>query len=123
MEARDENEALEGVRLEGGNMGASMSVSHGGECKLPNCCCINIYVNSNIQGVNNSTLNGGEVKMGSPGVFFLFGDMEPKLHQNKTSSLHQNPKLWQWGLMILLLLFLLLPLLFMLLLEIKMLHS
>ncbi|KAA0039894.1 xyloglucan galactosyltransferase KATAMARI1-like protein [Cucumis melo var. makuwa] len=73
MEARGEDEAPERLRLEGGNMGASMSVSHGGECKLPNCCCINIYVNSNIQGVNNSTLNGGEVKMGSPGVFFLFG--------------------------------------------------
>ncbi|KAG6592845.1 hypothetical protein SDJN03_12321, partial [Cucurbita argyrosperma subsp. sororia] len=63
MEVGDEDGvgAFERVRLGGRNIGASMSVSHGSEGKLPNCCCINIYVNSNIQGVNNSTLNGSEI--------------------------------------------------------------
>lgn len=94
-------------------------ISHECEGKLQNCC-INIYVNSNIQGVNNSTLNGSEVKMGSPGVCFFFGDMEPKSHQNNRSEVHQNPKPWQWGLVMLLIF---LVLIFLLVLEIRMFHS
>lgn len=80
--------AFERARSGGINdRGASMSVRHGcAEGKLHNCCCINIYVNSNIQGVSNSILkNGSEVKMGSPGVWFFF-DQNP----------HQNPNQWQW---------------------------
>lgn len=118
MEAGGEDGAFERVRLGGRNRGASMSVSHGCEGKLQNCCCINIYVNSNIQGVNNSTLNGSEVKMGSPGVCFFFGDIEPKSHQNNR-SVHQYPKLWQWSLMLLVLV----VLLFLLVLEMRMFHS
>lgn len=52
--------------MEGSNVGAKMSV------ELPeevDCGCINVYVNSNIQGMNNSVASGGSaVIMGDPGV-------------------------------------------------------
>ncbi|GFP82977.1 hypothetical protein PHJA_000440800 [Phtheirospermum japonicum] len=38
----------------------------GGES--PGSCSINVYINNDIQGVNNSMLIGSEVKMGDPGV-------------------------------------------------------
>lgn len=111
MGDEDGNGAFERVRLGGRNIGASMSVSHGSEGKLPNCCCINIYVNSNIQGVNNSTLNESEVRMESPGVQFFIGDTDKKSHQNYR-SVHQ---LCQWSVMLLVLLILL----FLLVLEMR----
>lgn len=59
---------FEHVKLEGRNFGASMVARRGGESH--DCCCINIYISNNIQGVNNSILVGSKVKMGDPGVSF-----------------------------------------------------
>ncbi|KAL6978744.1 xyloglucan galactosyltransferase [Sarracenia purpurea var. burkii] len=58
------------VNLEGKNLGASMTMQPGSSSggKPLNRCNINIYINSNVQGVNNSILVGSEVKMVDPGV-------------------------------------------------------
>lgn len=64
------------VNLDGTNMGATMFIRRNtsGDSS-PDCCCLNIYVNSNIQGVNNSILIGSEVKLRDPGVrIYLLGD-------------------------------------------------
>lgn len=62
------------INLKGTNTGAKMTVSGSSSGESTHCCCINIYVNNNIQGVNNSFVQGSEVRMKDPGVFiFLDG--------------------------------------------------
>lgn len=56
--------SFENVRLRGTSVGASM-VAEGGSGES---CSINIYINNDIQGINNSVLLGSEVRMGDPGV-------------------------------------------------------
>ncbi|PIN18469.1 hypothetical protein CDL12_08861 [Handroanthus impetiginosus] len=58
---------LENVRLSGRNVGASM-IGGGGSSESPGSCSINIYINNDIQGINNSVLIGSELKMGDPGA-------------------------------------------------------
>ncbi|CAA0823921.1 Unknown protein [Striga hermonthica] len=58
--------SFENVPLLGSNAGASMAVEGGGES--PGSCSINIYINNDFQGINNSILVGSDVKMGDPGV-------------------------------------------------------
>ncbi|KAL0459347.1 UNVERIFIED_CONTAM: NADH dehydrogenase [ubiquinone] 1 alpha subcomplex subunit, mitochondrial [Sesamum latifolium] len=57
---------FENVRLAGRNVGASMIMGDGGSSESPGSCSINIYINNDIQGINNSVLIGSEVKMGDP---------------------------------------------------------
>ncbi|KAG8389144.1 hypothetical protein BUALT_Bualt02G0198600 [Buddleja alternifolia] len=64
--------SFENVRLAGSNVGASM-ITHPGEST--GSCSINIYINNDIQGINNSILIGGEVKMGDLGVSLGFEDV------------------------------------------------
>lgn len=63
------------AKLQGKNCGAEMLMCHGGASDSQDCC-INIYINNNIQGVNNATLVGSKVKMGDPGVTLTFGDFK-----------------------------------------------
>ncbi|KAK4366151.1 hypothetical protein RND71_014031 [Anisodus tanguticus] len=68
---------FEHVKLEGRNVGASMIARHGGcSGESHECCCINIYISNNIQGVNNSILVGSKVKLGDPGVSFSMKDVK-----------------------------------------------
>ncbi|KAJ9697053.1 hypothetical protein PVL29_009005 [Vitis rotundifolia] len=62
------------VNLEGRNVGASMVMRRGASDESPDKerCSINIYINNNVQGVNNSALLGSQVKMGDPGVYLTF---------------------------------------------------
>ena len=69
-------ESFERVNLEGRNIGAAMLMRRGSRGESHDCCCINIYINNNIQGVNNSTLHGSEVKMRDPGVSLYIGDVK-----------------------------------------------
>ncbi|KAJ0051687.1 hypothetical protein Pint_01648 [Pistacia integerrima] len=64
------------VNLEGTNIGAAMFARRGTTAESQDCCCINIYVNNNVQGVNNSVLLGSEVRMRDPGVCLYFGDIK-----------------------------------------------
>ncbi|KAK7837807.1 hypothetical protein CFP56_020783 [Quercus suber] len=60
--------------LEGRNVGAAMFMRPRGESH--DSCCINIYVNNNVQGANNSTLYGSALRMRDPGVSLSFGDVK-----------------------------------------------
>ncbi|KAF7152966.1 hypothetical protein RHSIM_Rhsim01G0260000 [Rhododendron simsii] len=62
------NQSFERINLGGKNVGAAMTVRRGCCGKSANSCNINIYINNNVQGVNNSLLLGSEVRMGDPGV-------------------------------------------------------
>ncbi|KAJ0113265.1 hypothetical protein Patl1_01687 [Pistacia atlantica] len=64
------------VNLEGTNIGAAMFARRGTTAEPQDCCRIKIYVNNNVQGVNNSVLLGSEVKMRDPGVCLYFGDIK-----------------------------------------------
>lgn len=66
--------SFERVTLKGRNVGAAMLMPAGTRGESHDCCCINIYINNNIQGVNNSILHGSEVTMRDPGVSLFFGD-------------------------------------------------
>lgn len=59
--------SFENVRLGGRHVGASM-IAGGDSGESSGSCSINIYINNDIQGINNSVLIGSEVKMGDPGV-------------------------------------------------------
>lgn len=85
MSPENRHGQFEHVKLEGKNVGASMIARRGGcSGESHDCCCINIYINNNIQGVNNSILFGSKVKMGDPGVSFSMKDV--KLHRGKMGS-------------------------------------
>lgn len=68
--------SFDGVTLEGTNIGAAMITRRGTTPESQDCCCINIYVNNSIQGVNGSVLVGSEVRMRDPGVCLYFGDIK-----------------------------------------------
>ncbi|KAJ0113262.1 hypothetical protein Patl1_01688 [Pistacia atlantica] len=68
-----------------------MFARRGTTAESQDCCCINIYVNNNVQGVNNSVLLGSEVRMRDPGVCLYFGDIKfdrrwPQQSQSNNSS-------------------------------------
>lgn len=69
--------SFERVNLKGRNIGAAMFMpSSDTRGESHDCCCINIYINNNIQGINNSILHGSEVKLRDPGVSLFFGDVK-----------------------------------------------
>lgn len=68
MSKRGGNRSFERVNLGGKNVGATMTVQCSSCGKSRNSSNINIYINNNVQGVNNSILLGSEVRMGDPGV-------------------------------------------------------
>lgn len=83
------------VRLEEAGFGAAMSVRRGHSCESQDSCCVNIYINSNVQGVSNSILVGSEVRMGDPGVSLYFGDIK-LANADKTRRRNQRIK-WSFG--------------------------
>ncbi|KAK1420579.1 hypothetical protein QVD17_22290 [Tagetes erecta] len=63
--------------LEGTNMGATMTVHRGpglSSGEVNDSCGVNIYVNNNIQGLNNSIMIGSRLYMGDPGVWLTLKD-------------------------------------------------
>ncbi|KAK2648561.1 hypothetical protein Ddye_016050 [Dipteronia dyeriana] len=81
---------FERVNLEGTNTGAAMFIRSVASGESRDGYCINIYVNNNIQGVNNSILVGSEVKMRDPGIRLYFGDIkfdQTCPESNKSSNL------------------------------------
>lgn len=90
------------VNLDGTNVGATMFVRRNasGESS-PDCCCLNIYINNNVQGVNNSILVGSEVKLRDPGVrIYFFGDVV--LNRRRPGSNNKSCKP-DWSVMFILL--------------------
>ncbi|KAK4758027.1 hypothetical protein SAY87_019328 [Trapa incisa] len=88
------------AKLQGRNCGADMLICRSGASDSQDCC-INIYISNNIQGVNNSSLVGGRVKMGDPGVSLSFGDLNLDrriftAQRRKTRSRRSN--YFSWGL-------------------------
>ena len=78
MDSKFKHGSFEYINLDGKNVGATMRLQHRsteGEPK-DHCCCINIYVNNNVQGVSNSVLHGSDVKMRDPGVSLYFEDLK-----------------------------------------------
>lgn len=86
--------SFERVNLKGRNTGAAMFIPSdtSGESHH-DCCCINIYINNNIQGVNNSILHGSEIKMRDPGVSLFFGEVN--LDRDRSSQRLNNKRLFQ----------------------------
>ncbi|KAL5796441.1 hypothetical protein ACOSQ2_001261 [Xanthoceras sorbifolium] len=80
--------SFERVNLEGTNTGAAMFIRRAASGESKDGYCINIYVNNNIQGVNNSILLGSEVKMRDPGIRLYFGDIkfDKRCGESKKSS-------------------------------------
>ncbi|KAI3428907.1 uncharacterized protein J3R85_008920 [Psidium guajava] len=83
------------VKLEETGFGAAMIVRRGCAGESKDTCCINIYINSNVQGVSNSILVGSEVRMAEPGVSLYFGDV--KLTNAHKRRRYQRTK-WSFGL-------------------------
>ncbi|KAJ4956021.1 hypothetical protein NE237_012804 [Protea cynaroides] len=78
------------VKLGGRDVGAETTIHHSPEGESHKCCRINIYVNNNVQGVNNSILFGSKVMMRDPGVHSSWrdwnvdeGDTESKPRKRK----------------------------------------
>lgn len=69
---------LRNPNLEGTNVGASMIIHRGGSGLLSgemnDSCGVNIYVNNNIQGLNNSIMIGSRLYMRDPGVWLTLKD-------------------------------------------------
>ncbi|XP_048139143.1 uncharacterized protein LOC125316081 [Rhodamnia argentea] len=84
------------VKLEETGFGAAMFVRRGCAGESKDSCCINIYINSNVQGVSNSILVGSEVRMADPGVSLYFGDIK-LANAHKRRRRHQRNK-WSFGL-------------------------
>ncbi|KAI5426299.1 hypothetical protein KIW84_031919 [Lathyrus oleraceus] len=77
MDSKFKDGSFEYINMDAKNVGATMRFHHRstkGESK--DCCCINIYVNNNIQGVTNSVLRDSEVRMRDPGVRLYFEDFK-----------------------------------------------
>lgn len=103
--------SFEYINLDGKNVGATMRLhqrgTKGGEGK--DCCCINIYVNNNVQGVTNSVLHDSEVRMRDPGISLYFENLKV---DKGTPTCHNTLRPACLFLCIIALLFLLLVLLF-----------
>lgn len=78
MESNPGHDFFEHINLEGKNTGAAFVIRPGSEAEshTHHCCCINIYINNNVQGANNSLLHGSFVKMRDPGVHLFFRDIK-----------------------------------------------
>lgn len=92
MEPDSGHESFERISLEGKNTGAAFIIHSGTKAESPthHCCCINIYINNNVQGANNSLLHGSCVKMRDPGVHLVFRDI--KLSKSLRTSKKRRKK-------------------------------
>lgn len=97
MDSKFKHGPFEYINLDGKNVGATMRLQHrsttkGTDPKGDCCCCINIYVNNNVQGVSNSVLHDSEVRMRDPGISLYFEDLKV----NKGTPTHHK-RLLCWG--------------------------
>lgn len=67
---------FEGINMESRNSGATMITRRNCSGESGDYLCINIHVNSNVQGINNSILVGIKVYMGDSGVWFSLKDVK-----------------------------------------------
>ncbi|KAI4364105.1 hypothetical protein MLD38_020240 [Melastoma candidum] len=67
---------FDNVNLRESGFGATMSSRNGSAGESVDCFCINVNVNSNVQGVSNSILVGSRVSMPDSGVLLSFGDIK-----------------------------------------------
>ncbi|KAK4573243.1 hypothetical protein RGQ29_031277 [Quercus rubra] len=79
--------------LEGSNVGAAMFMRSSPRGESHDSCCINIYVNNNVQGANNSTLYGSELRMRDPGVSLSFGDVKLSRRSQTINKIMYNDTL------------------------------
>ncbi|KAK7396461.1 hypothetical protein VNO78_17492 [Psophocarpus tetragonolobus] len=92
MDSKFKHDSFEYVNLDGKNVGASMRLQHRSTKGDPkDSCCINIYVNNNVQGVSNSVLHDSEVRMRDPGISLYFENL--KVDKGTPTS---NKRLY-WG--------------------------
>ncbi|KAI3741999.1 hypothetical protein L1987_59678 [Smallanthus sonchifolius] len=86
--------------LEGTNVGAAMIIHRGtgfSSGEMNDSCGVHIYVNNNIQGLNNSIMIGSRLYMGDPGVWLTLKDSKLEKWFSKKS----NPSLGFYVLLIL----------------------
>ncbi|KAJ6389918.1 hypothetical protein OIU77_024194 [Salix suchowensis] len=86
MAAESSHGSFDRVNLKGRNVGAAMTVRHGGRDEPQHSYCINIFINNNVQGVNNSILLGSEVSMRDPGVSLFLEDMKLKSKKSRRNK-------------------------------------
>uniref|UniRef100_A0A6M2F066 Uncharacterized protein n=1 Tax=Populus davidiana TaxID=266767 RepID=A0A6M2F066_9ROSI len=87
MDPESSHGSFDRVNLKGRNVGATMFVRHGVKDIEPqDSYCINIFVNNNVQGVNNSILLGSEVSMRDPGVSIFLEDMKLKSKKKRRNE-------------------------------------
>lgn len=86
MSPQGSNSSFHGVDLRGKNSGATMSIRASSARKFDNNCSINIYINNNVQGVNNSILVGSKVKLRDPGVRLRLGDLRLEIESLGTKN-------------------------------------
>ncbi|XAR61041.1 hypothetical protein NMG60_11034621 [Bertholletia excelsa] len=68
MSTQSSHGSFDCVDLEGKCVGAAMTIRHGFSGELRERCNMNIYINNNTQGVNNSALVGDGIRMRDPGI-------------------------------------------------------
>ena len=102
MEARERNSnylsveidhsyrSFERLNLGGKNVGAAMTKQCSSSGESLGCYNINIYINNNVQGVNNSVLVGSEVKMGDPEVCFSMREVKFGKDSQETNRKRRN---------------------------------
>ncbi|PON44389.1 Transmembrane protein [Parasponia andersonii] len=83
-------ESFERINLQGKNSGASFSLHRGDGSDSHDCCCINIYINNNVEGATNSVLYESEVQMRDPGVHLFFGDVKLGTKSKRTNKKRKN---------------------------------
>ncbi|KAJ1391424.1 ABC transporter C family member 5 [Sesbania bispinosa] len=90
MDSKFKHGSFEYINLDGKNVGATMRLQHRSSTKgepKEDCCCINIYVNNNVQGVSNSVLHDSEVRMRDPGISLYFENLKCFFSQLESSFL------------------------------------
>ncbi|KAK9055682.1 hypothetical protein SSX86_026767 [Deinandra increscens subsp. villosa] len=77
---RDPPNSIRNPNLDGTNVGATMIIHRGGSRfssgEVNESCGVNIYVNNNVQGLNNSIMIGSRLYMGDPGVWLTLKDLK-----------------------------------------------
>ncbi|KAI5599949.1 hypothetical protein BDE02_02G229800 [Populus trichocarpa] len=86
MAPESSHASFDRVNLKGRNVGATMFIRHGVHDEPQDSYSINIFVNNNVQGVNNSILLESEVSMRDPGVSIFLEDMKLKSKKKRRNE-------------------------------------
>ncbi|GFY99532.1 hypothetical protein Acr_13g0009320 [Actinidia rufa] len=90
MSSQSSYGSFERLNLGGKNVGAAMTKQCSSSGESLGCYNINIYINNNVQGVNNSVLVGSEVKMRDPGVCFSMRGVKFGKDSQETNRKRRN---------------------------------